>query len=250
MKIIFNAILLFVLWHGESVIAQANNSEAGMTTEDIIIVSTPGTYEMTLPGEGRRYTLVIPDGYTGKDPVPLVMSLHYGGEVTPFYGRRLLDELIEPALRDLGAIMVGPDCTSGRWDNADASDDVLELMDFIEEHYNVNTERTLITGVSMGGMGTWYLAPRHSDRFKLAIPISGRPQADSTSMNWRNPMYIIHSKADEVVPIAPTQVAVEELKAKGAPVTFVVVDDLTHFDWPKLVPNLKAAVPWIQDNWN
>ena len=249
---IFTAVLLFTLWNGGMVIAQtqANNSNADMTTENNLVISTPGTYEMILPEVNRRYTLVIPDGYTGLTPVPLIMSLHPGGPVTPFYGRSVLDRLIEPALRDLGAIMVGPDCNSIAWANPVASDHIIELLDFIQANYNIDPDRTLITGLSMGGHGTWYLAPRYQDRFKLAIPISGRPQSDSTSMHWRIPMYVIHSKADERVLFEPTKSVVEELSAKGAPITLAVVNDLTHFEWPKLLPHLKSAIPWILENWN
>ena len=75
--------------------------------------TTPGYHELTLPDAGRRYTLVIPAGYTGQEAVPLVVSLHYGGGGTPFYGRGLLESLIEPALRELGAILVAPDSAAG-----------------------------------------------------------------------------------------------------------------------------------------
>jgi len=113
----------------------------------------------------------------------------------------------------------------------------------------LHDKRVLLTGVSMGGMGTWYLAPRYPDRFKLAIPISGMPQKDSIEMDWKVPMYVIHSTADEMVPIAPTQDVVKKLKAKGAPFQLIIVDKLTHFEYPKLVPQLKGSIPWIQENW-
>ena len=45
--------------------------------------TAPGYYALTLPDAGRRYTLVIPDGYTGQEAAPLIISLHYGGGVTP-----------------------------------------------------------------------------------------------------------------------------------------------------------------------
>ena len=150
------AVLLACLWNMGTVRAQ---TDAGAS------VTTPGIYEMTLPDVERRYTLVIPDGYTEQSPAPLIVSLHYGGEVTPFYGRGLLDSLIEPVLRDLGAIIVAPDSAAGNWTNPASEQHVLELMDFIEAHYNIDTNKTLLTGYSMGAGGTWYLTPRHSDRF-------------------------------------------------------------------------------------
>ena len=213
-------------------------------------VTPPGTYEMTLPDVDRRYTLVIPDGYTGQEPVPLVVALHYGGQVTPFYGRGLLDQLIEPVLRDLGAIMVAPDSAAGNWANPEAEQHVLELMDYVEAHYNIDPNKTLLTGYSMGGGGTWYLAPRHPERFKAALPMAGRPQPDSTSIDWNTPTYLIHSTADEIVPLESTRTAVEQLRARGAAMELVVVDGITHYQIPRFQPHLKAAIPWILETWN
>jgi len=213
-------------------------------------VTPPGTYEMTLPDVDRRYTLVIPDGYTGQESVPLVVALHYGGQVTPFYGRGLLDQLIEPVLRDLGAIMVAPDSAAGNWANPEAEQHVLELMDYIEAHYNIDPNKTLLTGYSMGGGGTWYLAPRHPERFQAALPMAGRPQPDSTSIDWKTPTYLIHSTADEIVPLESTRTAVEQLRARGAAMELVVVDGISHYQIPRFQPHLKAAIPWILETWN
>jgi predicted peptidase len=234
------AILLVCLWNAGAVSAQTDAS---------VSITAPGIYEMTLPDAARRYTLVIPDGYTGQNPTPLIVSLHYGGEVTPFYGRGLLDSLIEPVLRDLGAIIVAPDSAAGNWANPTSEQHVLELMDFIEAHYNIDANKTLLTGYSMGAGGTWYLTPRHSDRFKAALAVAGRPQADSMSFDWKTPMYLIHSTADEIIPLESTQITVEQLQSQGAFIHLVVVDGITHYEIPRYRPHLRAAVPWIQQVW-
>ena len=130
MKKLFIGVLFFALYNGDTT-AQTDIVDANMAKDQESIVSIPGTYERIQPGTGRRYTLIVPEGYTGKTPVPLVMSLHYGGEVTPFYGHALLESLIEPGLRELGAIMVGPDCVSRGWANTEAGDHVLDLLDYI-----------------------------------------------------------------------------------------------------------------------
>src|SRR3954470_13385084 len=77
-----------------------------------------GIHEQTadLPsGRTLRYTVLVPDGYDPKTPVPVVVALHYGGEVTPFYGRGMIDELVEPGLHDLGAVVIAPDSLGGDW---------------------------------------------------------------------------------------------------------------------------------------
>jgi predicted peptidase len=241
MRKILTVLLFFItIGVGNIIYAQSENSDIEMS---------PGTHELYLPETDKRYTLVIPEGYTGRDSVPFILSLHYGGQVTPFYGRGLIDSLIAPALNELGAIIVAPDNIGRGWTNPAAEKNIFEFVDYVQSNYNIDRNKTLVTGVSMGGMGTWYIAPRYPERFKLAIPISGRPQKDSVEMDWVTPLYIIHSTDDEIVAIGPTIDAVTALKDKGASIEFETVDGLTHFQHPYLIPQLQAAIPWIRENW-
>jgi predicted peptidase len=234
------AVLFACLWGPAMVNAQNDASKR---------VIEPGIHQMTLAESGRRYTLAIPDGYTEQEPTPLILSLHYGGQVTPFYGRGLLQSLIEPALRELGAIIVAPDSAAGNWANPTSEQHVLELLDYIQAQYNIDANKTLLTGYSMGGSGTWYLAPRYPERFRAALAMAGRPQADSTAFDWNTPMYLISSTADEVVPLELTRIVVERLQNQGASIEFVVVDEITHYQIPRYAPYLGAAIPWIQHVW-
>jgi len=230
-----HALWLFVLLSGAPALAQP--------------VSRPGTHELRLPDSGRRYTLVIPRGYDGSKPVPLVVALHYGGPQTPYISREFVAQLIAPALRDLGAIIVAPDNASNGWANRTAEQHVLELVSYIESTYNVDPKRTLLTGYSMGGMGTWYLAPRHPDIFEVAVPMAGRPQADSTSLDWRTPTHVLNSTDDERIPIADARAAVTALEARGAPIAITVLGGITHFDVPRYRFPLRGLIPWIERTW-
>jgi dipeptidyl aminopeptidase/acylaminoacyl peptidase len=204
--------------------------------------------EVLVPG-GQRYTISIPAGYKPGKPVPLVLALHYGGTVTPYYGKGFLENLVEPALRKLGAIIVAPDCTVGRWTDPQAEADVLALLDHVGKTWAIDPHRTLITGYSMGGMGAWALAARHQDRFAAALIVAGQPQPEIADVAWIIPLYVIHSRDDEVVPLQPTADMVKVLEARHVAVELVVVDGLTHYQVPAFVPYLRAAVPWIKRAW-
>lgn len=209
----------------------------------------PAVREEVLAPGGQRYTISIPAGYKPDKPVPLVLALHYGGTVTPYYGKPFLVNLVEPALRKLGAIIVAPDCTAGRWTDPQAEADVLALLDHVKKTWAIDPHRTLITGYSMGGMGTWALAARHQDRFRAAVIVAGQPQSEIADVEWRIPLYVIHSREDEVVPLKPTADMVKVLEARHVAVELVVVDGLTHYQVPAFVPYLRAAVPWIKKAW-
>jgi predicted peptidase len=221
-------------------------TEAG---QEATSVTNPGIYEQLLPPHNRRYTIAVPEGYAEDRPTPLILALHYGGTVTPFYGKGLLVGLVEPALRDLGAIIVAPDNVAAGWSNPESEANVLALLDAIYSRYNIDEGKTLITGYSLGGMGTWYLAARHPRRFKAAIPIAGRPQADVLETTWRIPLYVLHGRDDEIIPLGPTETAVRELQKQQVEVTLEVIDGITHYDTGGFVGPLSGTVPWIQSAW-
>ena len=210
----------------------------------------PSTFqELVLqPGE-RRVTVAVPAGYTGATPVPLVVVLHFAGDITPFYGKHVLAELAEPALRALGAVIIAPDCPGPDWTDPTSEDAVLRAMEYAEGAFRIDPARTLLTGYSMGAMGTWYLAARHQDRFRAALVVSGLPLARTAEIEWRIPLYVIHSRDDERLLLKPTADAVSRLKTNGADVRLVVVDGVTHYQVSRFAPYLRAAVPWIQHAW-
>lgn len=209
----------------------------------------PSVREEVVPASGQRFTIAIPDGYSPDTPVPLVLALHYGGTVTPYYSKPFLVNLVEPALRKLGAIIVAPDCTAGRWTEPQAEADVLALLEHVGKTWAIDPARTLITGFSMGGMGTWALAAKHQDLFAAALIVAGRPQEGSAEVVWRIPLYIIHSRDDEVVLLKPTADIAKVLDDKGVKVKLVVVDGLTHYQVPAFVPYMREAIPWIKRAW-
>ncbi len=204
--------------------------------------------EVLQPG-GLRITFAVPAGYTGATPAPLVVALHFAGKVTPFFGREFLTGLVGPGLRDLGAVIAAPDCRGRDWTDPVSEADVLALVDHAMRTYRIDPARVLLTGYSMGAMGTWYLAARHQDRFSAALIVSGLPLARAAEVDWRIPLYVIHGRDDERLLLKPTADVVKQLQAKGASVRLVVVDGLTHYQLPGFIPYLRAAVPWIQRAW-
>jgi hypothetical protein len=213
--------------------------------------TSPGIHELTHPMTGQRFTLAIPAGHDRATPMPLILSLHYGGRVTPYFGRGLLEALIAPALAELGAMIVAPDNADRGWANAASEQKLIALLDLIESSYAIDRRRTLVTGYSMGGAGTWYMIARHPDRFAAALPMAGRPPTEELeSFGWQVPMYVIHSTADERIPIGPTKDAVAKLEQLGADIELNVIDGITHFEMGAYRPHLAAAVPWIRAVWS
>ncbi len=224
-------------------------------------------------GSGLRYAIAVPAGYDETEPAPLILALHFGwGEaLPPNYGAIFIDILVEPALRDLGAIIVAPNCPGRSWVEPRSEEALLALLAHVREEYNVDPDRIVVTGFSLGGMGTWYFASRHADMLSAAIPIASVPIVTGTSesgseavqrfrregsVEWPPdllglPMYVIHSADDELIPIEPVRRASAELKELGADVEFLTIDaGIGHHETPRYVPFLSQAVPWIRSIWD
>jgi predicted peptidase len=213
---------------------------------------------MTLPSEIRqevlqpanhRYTLALPANRGDGQLLPLILALHYAGHGAPFYGRGLLEGVVEPALRDLGALIAAPDCPGPDWTHPRSEAGLLALLDHLHSAYPLDPCRTLIAGYSMGGHGAWHLAARHPDRFAAALVMAAWPPPAALAEPWRVPLYVIHSRQDEVVPLAQTEHAVRQLQAQGAPLEWVVLQGISHYDTYRFVAPLQAAVPWIEQAW-
>ncbi|MBN1963820.1 MAG: dienelactone hydrolase family protein [Anaerolineae bacterium] len=212
-------------------------------------ILTPGFHELLFTERQQRYTLSIPAGYTGEEPVPFVFCLHWGGQVTPFYGRELLESVVEPGLRELGAIMAAPDCQHGHWNNPASESEALALIAHLCGQYALDLTRTLLTGYSKGGLGTWYLGPRQPDLFAAALPLAARPAPDPAQSGWRIPLYALHGREDELFPPDEVEAMVALLRMQGADVRLTLLDGVTHYASGRFVRPLRELVPWIKAMW-
>lgn len=195
-------------------------------------------------GAELRYTLRLPPAASG---APLVLVLHYGGTITPYYGRPLLEGLVVPALQSVNAVMVAPEALGGDWTSAANEAALLELVAAIERGHATDPARRLITGYSLGAIGTWHLIARHPTLFAAAIPIAGAPPA--TIAILETPVYAIHSDADLLFSLAAVRAQVETLPAAGARVTLAVMNGIDHYDVFAARPALSDAAAWLERQW-
>ena len=212
-------------------------------------VLPPGVHSQTLPRDGGqtiRYAISIPPGYSPAARVPLVLALHFGGSPVGA-GRAMLELLIRPALAELGAIIVAPDSLDGAWSSPQNERAVTTLLDAALRTYRVDPQRVVVTGFSMGGAGTWYWANWFPERFSAAIPVAGRPTGSASA--WRVPVFAVHSRNDEVVPIGPAEKQIEELKQRGRNAEIVILTGITHYETGRYVDGLRRAVPWLKELW-
>jgi predicted peptidase len=213
---------------------------------------SPGVHQLTFATRGggsMLYAISIPRNYDSRMPVPLVLVLHSGGERMRYYGSAFMRLLAAPALDDLRAIMVAPDCPSNSWTDSASEEAVMALLQDVLAQFNIDRRRVLVTGFSLGGRGTWFMASRHADLFTAAIPMAASPGDLPIDRLATMPTYIIHSHDDEVSPFAPDEQLAKQLVEMGRPVRFQALYGFGHFEMYRYVDALKGAGRWVTDQW-
>jgi len=215
-------------------------------------VLAPGLHERTLVrvGEpGVSYAISLPPSYSSSTPAPLILALHYGigNRDSTGVGSDLVKGIIGPALEGLGAIIVAPDSVRGNWSTSENEKAVNALLDMVMAHYAIDRKRVAVTGYSMGGTGSWYLAEKFPERFSAVLPIASRPPA--LAVGWRLPVLAIHSRDDQVVPFDPAAARIAELQQAGVNAKLIALTGIAHYEAGRFREPLRQAVPWLQEVW-
>jgi predicted peptidase len=111
------------------------------------------------------------------------------------------------------------------------------LLDEILQKYSVDPDRVYLTGLSMGGFGTWAFASANPERFAAIAPICGGGDPFRARRLKDLPIWVFHGAKDPTVPIKMSEDMVEALKRAGADVKFTVYPDAGHDSWTATYDN-------------
>lgn len=178
-----------------------------------------------------KYLLFLPADYgKTKKRLPLIMYLHGGslrGDDVEKVRTLGLPQLLETD-KSFPFIVVSPLCPAGEiWTDTEM---LISILDEVVSKYSVDVDRVYLTGHSMGGRGTLYLAYKHPEKFAAIAPMSGGPNITAWASRLKDvPIWAFHGAKDEIVPLNQSQSLVDALKAVGGDVKFSVLADRDHF---------------------
>jgi len=184
------------------------------------------------------YLLYLPSGYESKSAWPLILFLHGAGERGDDIEKvkeNGLPELIEQG-KAFPFIIVSPQCPAGDawvWKLKSLS----KLIDEIAAQYKVDQDRIYVTGLSMGGFGTWALAAYNPERFAAIIPICGGGELTSVPRLKRLPVWAFHGAKDDIVPIERSREMVDALTKAQGTAKLTVYPELGHDSWTATYDN-------------
>jgi predicted peptidase len=105
------------------------------------------------------------------------------------------------------------------------------LLDDLMKRYNVDERRVYLTGLSMGGQGTWDWAAHSPNRFAAIVPICGRGDRAAGEILADKPVWVFHGAKDTAVPLDASEKMVNALKKYGGNPKFTVYPEAGHDSW-------------------
>jgi predicted peptidase len=228
MKLICVTLVLGVaLIQGTLCAAQAERPSPGNQVEQTFATSD----SVHVP-----YLLYLPKDYGVEEKRwPLMLFLHGRGEshgplslVTKWGPPRMAAKG-----NSLPFILVSPQCPGDdSWSKSSQQSRLVELLDHVVENYAVDEDRIYLTGLSMGGYGSWRMAADHPQRFAAVVPICGGGDPEDAKRLKDLPIWVFHGDQDRPVPFERSVEMVEAIReAGGTNIRFTTLEHIGHNCW-------------------
>ncbi len=182
-----------------------------------------------------QYLLVKPKDYDDDEEYPLLIFLHGRGEQGDDLNRvKIHGPFKKIAELGLPLLVVAPQSPKDEyWDV-----DMLEaLVEEVIDDLDVDEDRVYLTGLSMGGSGTWRLAARRPDLFAAIVPICGRRSTSKAPRLKDLPMWVFHGAKDRTIPVRESTEMVEAIRQAGGDPRLTIYPDAHHNSWTETYNN-------------
>jgi predicted peptidase len=191
------------------------------------------TRTVVVNGETKYYSVFIPWGYDARQKYPTIVFLHGVGEGGN-NGTKNLTVGLAPAIRARQAtfpfIAVFPQ-TGGNWKEKEHADIAVAVLNDASRQFSVDQDRVILTGLSTGGYGTWYIGALHRDRFAALVPMCAYSAYDHVPQLTRIPIWAFHNNADPFVSSGGTKQMVERINRAGGNAKQTIFGSFGHNCW-------------------
>ena len=229
-------------------------------------------------GTALNYRIYKSPAYNAEDkskPAALFVYLHGSGgsesdnikQITdqPAIVNYLVSDSADTFFKDLPYIVIAPQCPkTDQWvdleyDTGSYSIDsipitpslkaVYELIQNILETENVAKNNVMLTGISMGGYGTWDLALRYPEAFNTIVPICGGGDPTKAAALKDMRIWAFHCDGDKSVPVAGSRDMINALKEAGIDAKYTEFEIASHNAWKPALEDVKDPymIEWMID---
>jgi predicted peptidase len=199
-------------------------------------------------GEGK-YVVFVPHSYKGDKAYPLILFLHGLGE-SGTDGEKQTKVGLGPAIKKkektFPFVAVFPQSQKRTWDaNSADGKRAIAILDEVQKKFKIDSKRIYLTGLSMGGYGTWSLAAKYPDRWAAIAPVCGgvflgkdvKDRADKIKKIAEKikdiPCWCFHGDADKAVPVERSRELIAALKEAGGHPIYTEYAGVGHNSWDR-----------------
>ncbi|MCA9262076.1 MAG: prolyl oligopeptidase family serine peptidase, partial [Planctomycetales bacterium] len=176
-----------------------------------------------------KYLVIKPNDFDPQKKYPLILFLHGAGERGDDLQRvKIHGPYKKVAELNLPVIIVAPQCPAGQWWNPDA---VAALTRHCLETLPVDPQRVYLTGLSMGGFGTWATSVRTPELYAAIAPICGGGEPDQAAKLKGMPIWAFHGLKDTTVPAERTKDMAAALDQAGIEYKLTLYPEAGHDSW-------------------
>ena len=213
-----------------------------IAAQEIELMNKFENYSHTLDSTTIPYRMFIPQ-YQENEKLPLIIALHGSGErgsdnQKQIEFHRLSTVWVDSAnQKEHPCFVIAPQCPmENRWVDTDWTQDkydfaqtpisnelatVSNLIDSIVSKYPIDKNRIYITGLSMGGLGSWYLLMNNPNRFAAAIIMSGAADPQMACQIKNVPIWAFHGDIDAAVPVEGSRKMIKAISNCGNDVLLI-----------------------------
>jgi len=199
-------------------------------------------------GKEAKYVLFVPHDYKGDKAYPLILFLHGSGE-TGTDGKKPAAVGLGPAIKkqekEFPFIAVFPQSQKRTW-HADSDDAkrALAILSAVQKEYKVDPKRVYLTGLSMGGYGTWSLAAKYPEKWAAIVPVCGGGDPAQAEKIKGLPCWCFHGDEDKAVKVERSREMIEALKKAGAQPKYTEYPGVGHNSWDRAY-GTKELYEWL-----
>jgi predicted peptidase len=206
-----------------------------------------------------RYRVLAPKPAFARE-FPLVIVLHGSGERGDDNTRQLIHgaaEFLEHSRRH-PAYYVFPQCPEGTWWDrpnplrdepfvpgvVPPMDELVDLIHTLIAEKPIDPRRVYVTGLSMGGFGTYALVARLPETFAAAMPICGGGDVRDLPRYARTPFWVFHGDADTAVDVEYSRSIIAAMQKAGVPVQYTEYPGGNHNAWTPTYQD-NSVIDWL-----
>ena len=216
-----------------------------------------------------KYQVFVPAGFTPDKSWPVIFFLHGAGERGADGERQT--EIGLPArireMKDFPAVVVMPQSAPNTWwGDPEMEAQAFAALEKSMKEFHGDPDRVYLTGLSMGGYGTWAFGYKYPEKFAALVPVCGGvvasrrfitpppwhplskspddPYGETASYLTKIPIWAFHGEADPRVPVTESRKLTEAIKARGGNVRFTEYPGVAHNSWDRAYWEAEL-LPWL-----